>query len=260
MKVVASWLAPLFVLPALAATGDEVAAETGLFASEQPLALTIEAPWAELTRRPEAGLARRGRLHSTAASGEPVAIDARVVVRGKSRLELCPFPMLTLELDRAQVAGSLFEADPVVHLTTQCGTDPETLQLLELELLAYRVFALVSERALRTRRLDVRVVRPGHRRWRAPRHAFLVEDIGLAAAKAGLRWVRPSTVAISELDAEARALFVIFQFMIGNTDWSLTAAAENDPCCHNTAMLGGASAGLNCSETNSSIAALMSFR
>lgn len=223
-----------------ATSGSGSAAESALFGSHDTLALEIEAPWSELTRRPESGRTRRGQLRYDSATGETVRLDVTARTRGKSRLEVCSSPLLTLEFNSGQTTGTIFEDHRVVHLTSQCQVQSIHLQYLMHEYLAYRVFALLSEHALRVRLLSVEYVDPESKRRPRPRQAFLVEDIGLAAERQGMEWHRPESVDPSTLDGEARAVFILFQYLIGNTDWSIVVGPEGEACCHNAAIFRGA--------------------
>jgi hypothetical protein len=70
--------------------------------------------------------------------------------------------------------------------------------------------------------------------------SFFVEDIGAAAARAGMEWLDIESQPPEDLDRSQLALFSLFQFMVGNTDWSVVAASEGERCCHNVAVLGAA--------------------
>jgi hypothetical protein len=162
----------------------------------------------------------------------------RVVVRGRTRLEVCTAPGLTLELDATRIGGTLFADNPVVHLTAQCDVHPRFEQYLALEHLAYRAYALVAPVALGSRWLEVEYAEPGQRRAPRPRPALLVEDLSLAAARTGRVWLRPESSRPEALDASSGAVFALFQYLIGNTDWSAALGPAGEPCCHNVALFG----------------------
>ena len=238
MSVSAASLLWIALLPGQVDPGPGLSGLSPLFGPEDPLTLTVETPWVELTYRPESGRSRDARVFVGPPGGELGPIRASVAVRGKSRLAVCDFPPLTLRLAADQVAGTLFEADRQVHLTPRCKLPSEYLEILELELLAYRIFALVSDAGLRTRRLDLVPARPGRKGRPSPVPAFLVEDLGLAAARSGLAWLQPKATQLPSFDPDARALFALFQFLIGNTDWSIITGPPGEPCCHNAAIFG----------------------
>ena len=101
------WFATLLIAVVSAGgypTGASAAA--GLFDSSEPLEIRIEAPWRQLTRRMEAGRSATGKLVYGTATGEESSLEVSISIRGTSRLEVCDFPLLTLEM-RAESTGRL---------------------------------------------------------------------------------------------------------------------------------------------------------
>jgi hypothetical protein len=43
---------------------------------------------------------------------------------------------------------------------------------------------------------------------------------------------------ISQLDPAAAARFALYEYMISNLDWAMTAAAAGEDCCHNSRLVG----------------------
>jgi hypothetical protein len=68
-------------------------------------------------------------------------------------------------------------------------------------------------------------------------HAFFIEEDWQVAERHGMEVVEVETLALAELDPQTMALLGVFQFMIGNTDWSGTSAAPGEDCCHNGAVI-----------------------
>jgi len=56
-------------------------------------------------------------------------------------------------------------------------------------------------------------------------------------------------ISASQLDAAAAARYAVFEYMISNLDWAMTAGPAGADCCHNARLMGakgvtGASTGL----------------
>ena len=69
------------------------------------------------------------------------------------------------------------------------------------------------------------------------RHGFLVESASALAERVGGQPVDVPGVSRRSLDSQQAATVYIFQYLIGNTDWSLVTADEDDTCCHNGDLL-----------------------
>jgi hypothetical protein len=65
------------------------------------------------------------------------------------------------------------------------------------------------------------------------RYGFLIESASALADRVGGQPVHVTGVTLSSLDSQQAATVFVYQYLIGNTDWSLVTADEDDTCCHN---------------------------
>ena len=213
-------------------------ADAGLFGSSEPLEIRIEAPWRQLTRRMEAGRSAAGKLIYGTASSEESSLEVSISTRGTSRLEVCGFPLLTLEMRAEEIVDSPFAGRRVVHLTTQCRREPSFRDNLVLEYLSYQAYRLLGEPGLGVRMALVDYLDTEGKRSAESALAFFLEDLDLAAARLGGVRLEPETVPVDAWAPETLALLGLFQFMLGNTDWSAHRGPPGEPCCHNLAVFG----------------------
>lgn len=240
LRASALWgLVLLVIAPALAqvAAGEEQPPAEGLFDGHEPLPMVLEAPWKQILRKRADRPVETGRLLLEGSAARGSGVEARIEVRGRWRLENCSRPPLTLKLPAAEVAGSALAGQTVLHLTPQCRKGEKFRQHLVEEYLIFRAWALLTPTGLRTRLVSLEYREPGIRGEPRVGLAILVEDLGLAAERLGLEWSEAPTVAPTSLDAEAAALFALFQYLIGNTDWSMVKGPGSERCCHNAALM-----------------------
>ena len=222
---------------ALVASGTRAAEPAPLFASDDVLDMTLAVPLRTLirgrTRRPEV----EGTLSYTEADGAVTELDVEVRTRGRSRLELCSFPPLSVNLRRGQVAGMLFDGQNRLKLVTLCRDTPGYREYLELEYVIYRMYEQVSDFAYRVRPLRVQYLdsERGGDAEEAP--AFFIEHQNGIAERVGMQAADVPGVPLAALRPEPLATYALFQYVIGNTDWSAISAAEDDTCCHNGDVL-----------------------
>ena len=208
-----------------------------LFADDSIVELTLTIPLRTLvtrrSRRPEV----TGTIGYDGPRGTPVTLDVEVRPRGHSRLELCSFPPLRLNLDREQVPGTLFEGQNRLKLVTLCRDTSSYADYLQLEYLIYRMYYSISEFAYNAKPVLMHYVdteRDG-RVTTAP--AFFIEDTDGLASRVGMMAVEVPEIEREALEPRALATLGLFQFMIGNTDWSVTSPARGEACCHNSDVL-----------------------
>ena len=228
------------ILTAAASIGAWDAAarsDGGLFDSPLPLEIRLEAPWRPLTRRMAAGRSANGQLVYWTPAGEESRLQVKITIRGASRLEVCDFPQLTLEMQPEEAFNTPFAGQRVVHLTTQCRKEIRFRNYLVQEYLSYQAYRLLGEPALGVRMGLVEYLDTDRKRATESAPAFFLEDLDHAAARLGGVWLEPDAVEIQALAPETLALLGLFQFMLGNTDWSVRGASPGEPCCHNVAIL-----------------------
>lgn len=207
---------------------------TTLFDSDALLDVELSGPFhsliGERTRRLELPF-------SLSANGVEHAVTLRV--RGKSRLRVCDFPPLRIEFPADVAASSVFSGQRNLKLVTHCSAGRRArVDTLE-EYTAYRLFNLLSDVGFRVRLLQISYEdTDGELDFEPGGHfGFLIEPVGELASRVGGEPVELDGVRLSSLNNRQAALVYVFQYLIGNTDWSLATALEDDACCHNGDLL-----------------------
>jgi len=213
----------------LAAQQPAAAADTSapkpqpLFESPTPLRVTFSADFGALSK--DRGTKKDtlpGSLTVVEASGDSVTFKVRVYTRGHYRLKICQYPPLKIVFDRDQVRGTVFANQKGLKLVGQCRSGGSYANYLLEEHLIYRVYNLLTEMSFRTRLAQVTYVDANPKHKPETRYAFFLEDDDKMARR-NHRTVYPSGVNQGETDVDQMALFAVFQYMIGNTDWAVSA-------------------------------------
>jgi hypothetical protein len=221
---------------------NRLAAQTpALFASHDLLQLTLEAPIEQVIRAARGD--RDDAEHPGVLHAGDRAIPIRLSAFGKSRLRVCKLPPLRITLDSSEAAGTAFDGEETVWLVTHCAAFDGSERFVLLEYLVYRMYGLVTEPALSVRLAEIQYRDTSSRARPKPGLAFFVEDINRAAARHGLEWLTIERQRLDDLDRPELSLLSFFQFMIGNTDWSVLRGPEGERCCHNVAVLGDPASG-----------------
>jgi hypothetical protein len=226
----------LFAIAAVAHAQD--GAVRPLFADESTLRLRIEAPFARLADGGEERPELPGVVRFTDAAGQDVALDVEIRIRGKSRVDICTYPPLNLNFGRSQLDGTVFAGQNQLKLVTLCKhTDPYRTYLAQ-EHQIYRAYRALADESFRVRWLSVEFVETEGRRLSSyVEPAFLIEEDWEVAERHDLEVLEVASVELARLDPRKAALLALFQFMIGNWDWSIRAA-PGESCCHNGKPLG----------------------
>ena len=204
-----------------------------VFDGDDVLELELRGPLRDVTN------SRRGREVRTfeLITGDDV-LPVEVRVRGQSRLKLCDFPPLRLDFTNSDVDGTIFAGQAKLKLVSHCKARSAYEDNVLEEYVAYRIFSLLSDYALKARLLRVRYVdttRPG--KDPLERYAFVIESLDALAERAGGTLLQRRALAKGSMDLEQLATVFVYQYLIGNTDWSLVAARGEELCCHNGELL-----------------------
>ncbi len=215
-----------------------VAAAQPLFDSDETLSIVLEAPIRDLLRQASRKPTFSGTLRFQQEDGTDVALDIDITTRGKSRLEQCSFPPLSVNLRRQQVGSTIFAGQNKLKLVTQCADKSVYRRYLVQEYAIYRVYNLLSDHSFRVRMLEVTYRDSNRRRKDQVRPAFFIESEKRAAKRLRMRTVAADTVKLSQLEPQMLSILTLFQFMIGNTDWSVRKGPDEEGCCHNGKLIG----------------------
>ena len=164
-------------------------------------------------------------------------IEARVC--GKSRAELCEFPPLRLYFPGDETESTVFAGQDRLKLVTHCrNQDRAETNLLE-EYTAYRLLNVLTDVSFRVRGVHIHYDDTSGRLAADSRlrYGMLLESRAELAARVGGHKLEVDAVARGQLDENRAALVFVFQYLIGNTDWSLVKGDDDDECCHNIDLI-----------------------
>jgi len=209
-----------------------------LFNSNQLLELSIEGPLEQLTRerrdRPELD----GVVRYLDSDGNEVVLDVEISSRGNSRLDICNFPPMWLNFRRGQLPGTVFAGQNRLKLVTRCKAGNSYGDYLAQEYQIYRAYNALTDNSFRVRPLLINYVETEGKASTNVEFAFFIEEDWEVAERVGLELIKVTSLQVAQLDTMGAALLSLFQYMIGNTDWSPIAAPPGETCCHNTKLIG----------------------
>lgn len=223
----------------LAISTSSLAAEAQpLFAEESTIALTLEAPFSTIRtkRHDEPELA--GTLRYADANGSERLLTIFLRPRGNTRLDICTYPPLRIDFRQADTRGSLFEGQRTLKLVRHCGRSSSYRSYVGREYQTYRAYNALTERSFRVRWLEVEYVDTNGKDAPYTAPAFFIEEDWAMAERLGMALSERTALDPSALEPLDNAVAAIFQYMIGNADWSATnPEVAGEPCCHNGVTL-----------------------
>jgi len=239
--LVAGLALSLFSVPAAArdhASGGQ-SHNVRLFADATPLAVTITAPLTTLMEdRPDEEYLD-GTFSFSADDGVERTVELKLRTRGNYRRgkDHCDFAPIRLNFPTQQLANTVFAGQDKLKLVTHCQTSRSYYEQLVLrEYLAYRFLNVMTDKSFGVRLLEITYVdTDGAESFTKP--GFVIEDDDAVAERNGMTIVRIDGISSDELDARQQNLVHVFEYLIGNTEYSLFKAEPNMDCCHNSNLM-----------------------
>ncbi len=239
----------LLAIPSISMAGhagpDTARVYTPLFSSHEPLAISIEAPLTTLLNvRPEEEYLD-ARISFVQDDGTIRTLDVGIRTRGNYRLmkKHCDFPPVKLNFRKKQVVNTVFSGQDKIKLVTHCGKNRLGMgtrvgyeQLMLREYIAYRILQVMTSKSYGVRLLQVRYIDTEGAKP-ISKFAFAIEDDEHVAARVGMQPVKTGDIDFGDIDAQQANLINVFQYLIGNTDYSLVRSEPGDDCCHNSDVL-----------------------
>ncbi len=209
------------VIPSLLAAQEEV---PPLFASNETLHFTLVADFDNIHKdRKEDSEYEPAELFFGAAGEGSEGLALKIRTRGRFRLKrsTCKHPPLRLNLPKERVTGTVFEGQDKLKLVTHCqDRDSYEVNVIE-EYLAYRIYNLLTDISFRVRFVRITYVDARGKDDPVVRYGFLIEDEDAMAARLGGWLAEAPSASPYDYNGESAALVTVFQYMVGNTDFSL---------------------------------------
>jgi hypothetical protein len=235
MRALSAVAAALLAAPAI---GQDSETPDPLFQSNATLAVTLSAPLSTLVRERPKDDYLPGVFSYEDADGSNVSLDVDIRTRGHFRHKNCDYPPLMLNLKKDQTGGTLFDHQNKLKLVIHCDYSERYEQIVLREYLAYRILNALTDRSFRVRLLQVRYVNTEDENDGSSRYAFLIEHKNRLAQRLGLEDLELTRTSVADIQPDQLNLTSVFEFLIGNTDFSPIAGAPDNECCHNYVLFG----------------------
>lgn len=240
MRTITSFCLVVFLVSAAAAQETKVRKPNPLFADESILEVRISAPFSTIMRERSTEDELPGQLLYTDAESGEVALDIGIRTRGRYRQQarICPFAPLRLNFRKEQTKKTLFTRTNKVKLVTHCRDHSERYsQGVLKEYFAYRILNVLTDASFRVRLLRATYVDTASDKPDRVNYAFMIEHDERMAKRLDMKVSDERNTTIDSLDGSHTNLGSVFQYLIGNTDFSPILGAAGEPCCHNYVLL-----------------------
>jgi hypothetical protein len=226
-------------------TSEALALEPGdadpLFQNDEVIEVSITAPMATLLGERPNDLYLRGTLSYEEKDGSVDDFDIGIRTRGNFRrqVSVCPFPPLRINFKKSEVKDTLFQNQDKLKLVAHCRDNSDRYeQNILKEYIAYRILNTLTDISYRVRLARITYIDSAQEYAPQTRFAFFIEHKKRLSKRLNLPLISTGRITASDLEGEYSDLTSLFQYLIGNTDFSPIAGPEGEDCCHNSTLFG----------------------
>lgn len=192
-----------------------------LFASETPLAVTLTTNIKQIKKDKSADAPwRTATLSYAGTDGKTVTLPVRIKTRGVWRLKHCDYPPIRIKVGDKAGKGTLFADIDEPKLVTYCRNQDVYEQYVLQEAQIYRMNRVLTDVSHKVRIVRMSYADSATGQVEVTRYSFLVEDPAHVARRAGGVILEQKGAGPDDLDPAASATAFVFQYFIGNTDFS----------------------------------------
>lgn len=156
--------------------------------------------------------------------------QVKIKARGVSRKSYCLFPPIKMKFGDESFSDPYFNAINNQKIVTHCKPGNEYEQNLLKEYLVYKVYNLITSFSYRTRLLKVTYLDDKGKMKPIEKFAFVVEEEKIIAERNNAFYIKEDHLSMSHINEDCLLRLSLFQFMIGNPDWSISGL-------HNVSLL-----------------------
>ncbi|MEO5891021.1 MAG: hypothetical protein ABIQ31_12250 [Ferruginibacter sp.] len=145
--------------------------------------------------------------------------EVEINARGEFRREKCDMPPIIVNF-RTGNAAAMSKLGRL-KLVWPCVNSPYDEQLILKEFIGYKIYNLLTEKSFRVRlvRIQCNDMRAKIKPFTV--FAFFIEDVDDMAKRSKCVEIQTGIYQTEQTDREQTTLVALFEYMIGNTDWSV---------------------------------------
>jgi hypothetical protein len=212
----------LLVLAVLAAPAG--AKPLSLFDSDEVLELTITTNIKAVRRDiKEERSYHPAQLSYIDRQNRKISLNIQIRTRGHSRRNprICDFPPLRIKFLKSETRDTIFRQQTKLKLVTHCQTKIKAFQDYVLqEYLCYKLYNILADESFRVRLARVTYVDSEGKSKPYSSYAFFIEHEKKMAKRIGGKIIQNKESLRILHRMRNRVLHAVFQFLIGNTDFS----------------------------------------
>lgn len=201
---------------------DTLEAYEDMFGLEEPLNLTLEFDIKNYRKTRRKEKYHQAEMTCVVNDSFQVTNPVRVKARGIYRRDHCKMPPFWLNIRYSGIENEMFNGIRRMKVVTRCRDAKQFSDYVLREYLVYKIYNLVTPYSLRVRLVKMKFIDKGRENKESKCWAFIIEPADMMAARLHGQVVKSDVLSIRTVNQEVMDRLAMFQYMIGNGDYSVT--------------------------------------
>jgi hypothetical protein len=154
-------------------------------------------------------------------SPDSLSRNIKLRTRGIFRKSYCYYPPIELNFKKVDFGYSDLNKIAKMKLVPQCRSGIENEKYVLKEYLIYKLFNLMSDTSFRVRLLRINYVDSEGKRKSFSQYGFFIEPVAMLVSRTNSVEIKSDALNQKNIFPEVMDRLAIFNYMIGNYDWSI---------------------------------------
>jgi hypothetical protein len=198
---------------------DTIAQDFGLFTSDEVLNLSLRFDLTEYMRKKPKEEYLKAILTYHISDTDSINKEIKLKSRGIARNNICNFPPIYLNFKKSDLKAPGLKKVDKIKMVTHCNSGNE--EYLFKEFLIYKMYNVLTEYSFKVRLVKVDYISTAKNNKIIRSYAFLIEPLDMLAERTKSVPVESLNLGQRSIIPEMMDRMSIFNYMIGNTDWSV---------------------------------------
>ena len=201
---------------------DTVAVYEDLFSEEEPLQLILKFDVQALKRTKQNDVYHDAEMTNVVSEEFQVNNSVQVKARGSLRRDHCALPPIWLNIGHARIKADSLQDVIRMKMEVRCKNAAQYEPYVLREYLVYKIYNIITPISYRVRLVRLTIIDTGKDNEMTEDWAFLQEPDELMTLRLNSILIKNDRLSISTVNPEVINRLSMFQYMIGNADYSVT--------------------------------------
>jgi hypothetical protein len=193
-----------------------------LFSAEEPLHITLRFDVKTFKKTKSQDVYLDAEMTQVLGDNSLVSKSIQVKAGGTMRRTFCHMPPIWLNMGQAGIEADSHQENLRMNMVLPCkDADPYEPYVLK-EYMAYKIYNLITPLSYRVRLVKLTIIDTGKGDEVTEEWAFIQEPDGLLTHRLDAKLIQSENLSMNVMNPEQMSSLSMFQYMIGNADYSVT--------------------------------------